>query len=90
MSILKLLHPKDHALIASISENNVEFAERGKYLESILLASGINIPQNHRSSYGGRSVIYFKHGDSLFAEAFKTIYYPNALRESGFILTRDA
>lgn len=77
----KIYHPVTQQVLAEIFADKVIFHNQA--LEEALVLTGIVIPAPQRKEYEGKGNVF--PNDPLFPKAFKEIYYPNCLKESGMI-----
>lgn len=81
----KIYHPNGKEIIAELRDRVVILHRRE--LEKALRLTGITIPADLRSQYNDKQIIYPE--DPLFPRAFKEIFYPNCLRETGMVLSEN-
>ena len=90
MAVYMLCRPSDHQPIAYLRDDDVEFLGTGKRMEAILSKSGIVVPEKLREQFDGRKIIYFEKNSTIFAKAFREIYFPRSLRKSAFTLEEQS
>ncbi|MCK4933964.1 MAG: hypothetical protein KAR79_00095 [Simkaniaceae bacterium] len=79
-SEMKLFNQKTGFVVAEFHENSIVFHDR--YLEAEMKDQGIAIPPAMRDLFHGKAVV--KMGDKEFPQAFKEIYYSQAIDMSVF------
>lgn len=79
---MMIIHGKDKYLLAEVTPQG-ELKIHNDSLKNELKVSGIPIPDYLKELYGNKRVVEWEDPD--FKKAFIEIYFPNQLRESGFI-----
>ena len=83
--VSKLVFMPTATVVAEWTRNEIRFHDLT--LKNIMQSRGIDIPQNRRPDFGGRTVILSSDPNSeLFIKAFRELYYPYSYPKNEYSL----